>query len=65
MCSLLSRDERRKSRVARYVDNARLYRVQAEDSRRMGNPAGAAWLDDLAADCEAVATDILAGRRRP
>lgn len=74
--SLLSRDARRQCRtihecdqrragVARYLDAARLYRAQAEEFRRMGNPAGAARLDDMAADCDVVITDILAGRRKP
>lgn len=76
MCSLLSSDMRRKCRtihecdqrragVQRYVDAGRLYLSQAEEFRRMGNPAGAARLEDMAADCAVVITDILAGRRRP
>ncbi len=76
MCSLLSRDDQRKCRTihdadqrragaARYRDHAELYRRQAEEFRRMGNPAGAARLDDTAADCEVAAVDILAGRRKP
>ncbi len=76
MCSLLSRAVQRKCRkihdadqrragAARYHERAELYRRQAKEFRRRGNPAGAAHLDDQAADCEVVAGDILAGRRKP
>ncbi len=76
MCSLLSSAAQRKCRTihecdqrraaaARYIEAAQLYRIQAEEFRRMGNPAGAARLDDMAADCDVVVTDILAGRRKP
>lgn len=67
MCNLLSPDEHDQQQAGanRYVDTGQLYRSQADEFRRMGNPAGAAHLDDLAADCDVVAGDILAGRRRP
>ena len=57
--------DQRQAGADRYVDAGRLYRSQAKEFRRMGNPPGAARLDDRAADCDVVANDILAGRRQP
>lgn len=76
MCSQLFPDDQRRIRTiheydqrqvgaAQYLDAAHLYRAQARESVDQGNPAGAASLEDRAADCEVTAGDILAGRRRP
>ena len=56
--------DQRQAGADRYVDAARLCRYRAEEVRRMGNPPEAARLDDVASNCDAVANDILAGRRQ-